>query len=52
MKWLHPIQEYQDFRIKLEQLRAEIRLGEEAIEQGQYTDINSKEELGAFFAKL
>jgi len=38
--------------IKLEQLRAEIRLGDEAIEQGQYTDINSKKELDAFFAKL
>ncbi|OIP99382.1 MAG: CopG family transcriptional regulator [Zetaproteobacteria bacterium CG2_30_46_52] len=38
--------------IKLEQLRAAIRLGDEAIEQGQYTDINSKKELDAFFAKL
>ena len=38
--------------IKLGQLRAAIRLGDEAIEQGQYTDINSKKELDAFFAKL
>jgi len=38
--------------IKLERLKAELQAGIDDIEQGNYTTINSAQELDNFFAKL
>ena len=38
--------------LKMERLRAAIREGEEALAQGKYSDLNSDQELDAFFADL
>ena len=38
--------------LKLERLREAIRIGDEAIKHGDYTVINSSEELDEFFEKL
>ena len=38
--------------LKMERLRAAIREGDEALAQGKYSDLNSDEELDAFFADL
>ena len=38
--------------LKLERLREAIRIGDEAMQRGDYTTINSEKELDAFFAKL
>ena len=38
--------------LKLERLREAIRIGDEAMQRGDYTAINSEKELDAFFAKL
>ncbi len=38
--------------LKLERLRGAIRDGDEALEQGSFTDLTSDEELNAFFAEI
>ena len=38
--------------LKLERLRAAIRDGDEAVARGEFTDLNSDEELDAFFAEV
>ena len=38
--------------LKLERLRAAIRDGDEAVARGDFTDLNSDEELDAFFAEV
>ena len=38
--------------LKLERLRAEIRAGDDAIARGEYTELNTDEELDAFFVEL
>ncbi len=38
--------------LKMERLRAAIREGDEALAQGKYSELNSDEELGGFFAEL
>ncbi len=38
--------------LKMERLRAAIREGDEALAQGKYSDLNSDQELDAFFAEL
>jgi len=38
--------------LKLERLREAIRIGDEAMKRGDYTVINSSEELDEFFEKL
>ncbi len=38
--------------LKLERLRAAIDKGDEALARGEFTDLNSFEELDAFFADL
>ncbi len=38
--------------LKLERLRAAIRAGDEAVARGDFTDLNSDEELDAFFAEV
>ncbi len=38
--------------LKMERLRAAIREGDEALARGEFTDLNSDQELDAFFAEL
>ncbi len=38
--------------LKMERLRAAIREGDEALARGEFTDLNSDQELGEFFAEL
>ena len=38
--------------LKLERLRAAIREGDEALARGEFTDLNSDQELDVFFAEL
>ncbi len=38
--------------LKMERLRAAIREGDEALARGEFTDLNSNQELDAFFAGL
>ncbi len=38
--------------LKMERLRAAIRDGDEALARGEFTDLNSDQELDAFFAEL
>ena len=38
--------------LKLERLRAAIREGDEALARGEFTDLNSDQELDEFFAEL
>ena len=38
--------------LEMERLRAAIREGDEAVARGEFTDVNSEEELDAFFADL
>ncbi len=38
--------------LKMERLRAAIRDGDEALARGEFTDLNSDQELGEFFAEL
>ena len=38
--------------LKMERLRAAIRDGDEALERGEFTDLNSDRELDEFFAEL
>ena len=38
--------------LKMERLRAAIREGDEALARGDFTDLNSDQELDAFFAEL
>ncbi len=38
--------------LKLERLRAAIRAGDEAVARGDFTELNSDEELDAFFAEV
>ncbi len=38
--------------LKMERLRATIREGDEALARGEFTDLNSDQELDAFFAEL
>ena len=38
--------------LKMERLRAAIREGDEALARGEFTDLNSNQELDAFFAEL
>ena len=38
--------------LKMERLRAAIREGDEALARGELTDLNSDQELDAFFAEL
>ncbi len=38
--------------LKMERLRAAIREGDEALARGEFTDLNSDQELDAFFAGL
>ncbi|MDX8396634.1 MAG: type II toxin-antitoxin system ParD family antitoxin [Mariprofundaceae bacterium] len=45
-------QKDEDRAIKLEHLRAEAQAGIDDIEQGNYTAINSAQELDGFFAKF
>ena len=39
-------------QLKLERLRKAIQVGVDDLEQGNYTTINSKQEMDEFFAKL
>jgi len=38
--------------LKMERLRAAVRDGDEALARGEFTDLNSNEELDAFFAEI
>ena len=38
--------------LKMERLRAAIREGDEALARGEFTDLNSDQELDEFFAEL
>lgn len=38
--------------LKLARLRESIRVGDEALAQGDFTEVGSDDELGAFFASL
>lgn len=38
--------------LKMDRLRATIREGDEALARGEFTNLNSDEEVDAFFAKL
>lgn len=38
--------------LKMERLRAAIREGDDAVARGEFTDVNSEEELDSFFAEL
>ena len=38
--------------LKMERLRAAIRDGDEALARGEFTDVNSDQELDEFFAEL
>ena len=38
--------------LKMDRLRATIREGDEALARGEFTNLNSGEEVDAFFAKL
>ncbi len=38
--------------LKMERLRAAIRDGDEALARGEFTDLNTDQELDAFFAEL
>ena len=38
--------------LKMERLRAAIHEGEEALARGEYIDLNTEEEVSAFFASL
>jgi antitoxin ParD1/3/4 len=47
------LKRYEEQRaLKLERLRAAIGDGDEALAQGEYTELNSDKELNAFFAEL
>lgn len=48
---LHKQQE-EERQLKLERLRAAIQVGIDDMEKGNYTTINSEQELDEFFAKL
>lgn len=38
--------------LKMERLRRAVREGDEALDRGEFTDLNSDEELDAFFAEI
>lgn len=38
--------------LKMERLRAAVREGDEALARGEFTDLNSDQELDAFFAEI
>ncbi len=38
--------------LKMERLRRAVREGDEALARGEFTDLNSDEELDAFFAEI
>lgn len=50
IRLLKRLEEQRD--LKMERLRSAILVGDEAVARGDFTDINSDEELDAFFADL